>query len=133
ISAPDTISSIAFTDTATENYRRRLAEEQERLLKMQQGTTLQDVVVTTKAKSPLQVMDEKYASPLFSSSDAYQFDVVDDPFGKTAMSVFTYLQGKVAGLNITTPAGANGSASVTWRGGTPTFYYNETPVDVSFL
>ena len=33
--------------------------------------------------------------------DAYQFDVLDDPFGKTAMSVFTYLQGKVAGLNIT--------------------------------
>ena len=67
VSGSDTMNAIAFADTATENYRRRLAEEQARFLKMQQGTTLQDVTVTTKAKSPLQVMDEKYTSALFSS------------------------------------------------------------------
>ena len=133
ISGSDTINAIAFADTATENYRRRLAEEQARLLKMQQGTTLQDVIVTTKAKSPLEVLDEKYASGFFSSGDAYQFDVLNDPFGKNAMSVFTYLQGRVAGLNITVPSGIGSTPSVTWRGGTPTFYYNESPVDPSFL
>jgi hypothetical protein len=132
VSSSDTINDIAFTDTATENYRRRLAEEQARLFKLQQGTTLEGVTVTTKAKSPLQVLDEKYASPLFSGSDAYQFDVLNDPFGKTAMSVFTYLQGKVAGLNISVPSGIN-APSVSWRGGTPTFYLDEMPVDASQL
>jgi hypothetical protein len=130
----DTTNAIAFTDTATENYRRRLAEEQARLFKLQQGTTLQDVTVTTKAKSPLEVMDEKYTSGLFSGNfDSYQFDVLNDPFGKTAMSVFTYLQGKVAGLTITTPSGIGNTPSVSWRGGTPTFYLDEMPVDVSQL
>jgi hypothetical protein len=132
VSSSDTINDIAFTDTATENYRRRLAEEQARLFKLQQGTTLEGVTVTTKAKSPLQVLDEKYTSPLFSGSDAYQFDVLNDPFGKTAMSVFTYLQGKVAGLNISVPSGIN-APSVSWRGGTPTFYLDEMPVDASQL
>jgi len=128
ISVNDTINAIGFVDTATENYRRRLAEEQARLLKMQQGTTLQDVTVTTKAKSPLQVMDEKYTSGLFSGDfDSYQFDVLDDPFGKTSPSVFTYLQGKVAGLNITV-SGGNG-ASLTWRGGSPDLYLDESPVN----
>lgn len=133
ISGADTSNNIAFTDTVTENYRRRFAEEQARLFKLQQGTTLQDVTVRTKVKSPLQILDEKYTSPLFSSGDSYQFDVVNDPFGKNAMSVFTYLQGKVAGLTISIPSGAGNTPSVTWRGGAPTFYYNEAPVDASFL
>ncbi len=132
ISNSDTINAISFADTATENYRRRLAEEQARLLKMQQGTTLQDVTVTTKAKSPLQALDEKYASGFFSG-DAYQFDVLNDPFGKNAMSIFTYLQGKVAGLNIGTGQGLGNTPSVSWRGGTPSFYLDESPVDASML
>ncbi len=132
ISGTDTINSVSFTDTATENYRRRLAEEQERLFKMQQGTTLADVTVTTKVKSPEQLLDEKYTSPLFSSGDAYQFDVLDDPFGKSAQTVFTYLQSKVAGLNISNASGG-GTPSVSWRGGTPSFFYNESPVDADYL
>ena len=55
------------------------------------------------------MMDEKYASPLFSGGDAYQFDVQHDPFAKSAISVFQYLQGKVAGLNITTASSGWGT------------------------
>ncbi len=131
ITGADTATNILFGDTATENYRRRLAEEQERFFKLQQGTTLQDVIVKTKVKSPLQVLDEKYTSALFSSDDAYQFDVLNDPFAKSAISIFTYLQGKVAGLTISVPG--SGDPSVTWRGGTPDFYLNESPVDVNTL
>ena len=40
-----------------------------------------------------------------AASDAYQFDVINDPFGKSATSVLQYLQGKVAGLNIISPTG----------------------------
>jgi hypothetical protein len=129
----DTTTNTFFYDTATENYKRRLAAEQLRILKLQQGTTLAEVTVRTKVKSPVQLLDEKYTSPLFSSSDAYQFDVVDDPFGKTALSVLQYLQGKVAGLTITTPGGPGSEGSVSWRGGKPTIFYNESEVDVSFL
>ena len=128
----DTAANAFLADTATENYRRRLAEEELRAAKFRQGTTLADVVVKTKTKSPMQVLDEKYASPLFSG-DAYQFDVINDPFGKSAANVFQYLQGKVPGLQITTSGAPGGSASVTWRGGTPAFFYNETPVDVDML
>lgn len=133
IVSADTTTSAFYSDTATENYKRRLAQEQMRLSKMQQGTTLDEVIVKTKVKSPLQVLDEKYASALFTSNDAYQFDVMNDPFSKSAVSVFQYLQGKVAGLTISSPAGLGGTASATWRGGTPSFFMNEAPVDASTL
>ena len=103
-----------------------LAEEQMRLFKLQQGTTLETVTVKTRVKSPVQVLDEKYTSALFSGSDAYQFDVVNDPFSKTAISVLQYLQGKVAGLTITTGGGSASDGSVSWRGGTPSFFFNES-------
>ncbi|MBV9960880.1 MAG: hypothetical protein JO072_01420 [Parafilimonas sp.] len=129
----DTVNNAYYADTATENYKRRIAQEQMQLLKLQQGTTLESVTVTTKAKSPLQIMDEKYTSALFSGSDAYQFNVLDDPLARSAMNVLQYLQGKVAGLTITAPAGINGTGSATWRGGSPSFFYNESPVDISYL
>ena len=133
LAAADTAGTTFFSDTALENYKRRLAEEQLRIFKLQQGTTLADVTVTTKAKSPLQVLDEKYTSALFSSGDAYQFDVLNDPFGKSAFSVLQYLQGKVAGLSISTNSSSGSSGSVSWRGGTPDFYLNENPVDLNSL
>ncbi len=129
----DTAANAFLADTATENYKRRLAEEELRAAKFRQGTTLADVVVKTKTKSPMQQLDEKYASPLFSSGDAYQFDVLNDPFGKSAISVFQYLQGKVPGLQITTAGSPGGGASVTWRGGTPAFFLDENPTDVNML
>ena len=128
----DTMHTIFFADTATENFRRRLAIQEMANQRMRLNATLQDVVVTTKAKSPMQVLDEKYTSGLFSSGDSYQFDLMTDPFSKSATDIFTYLQGKVAGLLIS--GGSGGSTpSVSWRGGTPSFYYNESPVDVSML
>jgi hypothetical protein len=129
----DTAANAFFADTATENYKRRLAEEEMKALKFRQGNTLEDVVVKTKVKSQLQLLDEKYTSPLFSSSDAYQFDVVNDPFAKSAISVFQYLQGKVAGLTITTAGSSGGNAAVSWRGGTPAFFLDESPTDVNML
>ncbi len=129
----DTVNNAFYADSATEKYKRRLAEEEMRLLKLQQGTTLAGVTVTAKVKSPLQIMDEKYTSGLFSGSDAYQFDAINDPFAKNSITVLQYLQGKVAGLTITAPAGVSGNGSVSWRGGTPSFFYNESPVDLSYL
>ncbi|HTL10695.1 MAG TPA: hypothetical protein VL307_20620, partial [Chitinophagaceae bacterium] len=91
---------------------------------------LQEVIVKGKVKSNEQKLDEKYASGMFSGGDARNFDVMNDPFAAGAQSIFTYLQGKVAGLQINT---SGGTPSLSWRGGTPVFYLDEVQTDVNFV
>jgi hypothetical protein len=100
--------------------------------KMQQGTTLEEVTVHAKVKSAMQVLDEKYTSPLFGGSDAYQFDALNDPLANNSQNVLEYLRGRVAGLQIVA-GGTGSSSSARWRGGTPSFYLNEMPVDLTTL
>jgi len=91
---------------------------------------LQEVIVKGKVKSNEQKMDEKYASGMFSGGDAHNFDVMNDPFAAGSINIFNYLQGKVAGLQIST---SGSTPSLTWRGGTPVFYLDEIQTDVSFI
>lgn len=91
---------------------------------------LQNVTVKARVKSNVQKLDEKYASGLFGGGDAIQFDVMSDPFAASSYSVFQYLQGKVAGLQINT---AGGSPSLSWRGGSPGLYLNEMQADAQML
>jgi len=115
----------------TGNYRQfMLADEANSLAEMLKVKTLENVTVKSKGKSPTQLLEEKYASGLFSGGDGYQFDLVNDPFASSAINIFTYLQGKVAGLQINT-SGAN--PSMQWRGGSPQLYLDQTPVDASFI
>lgn len=91
---------------------------------------LQEVIVKGKLKSITQKLDEKYASGMFSGGDAHTFDVANDPFSASSISVFQYLQGKIAGLQIN----INGAqTSLSWRGGTPTLYVDEIPADVNLV
>ena len=127
-------SSFAFInpllDTAG-NYRHRLlAEEQARAIALVQGKTLQGVTVTARGKSPLQQTDEKYARGIFSGGDAVSFDLVNDPFALGQTDIFNYLQGKVAGLMITQ---SGGQTNLQWRGGSPSLYLDEMPVDADLL
>ena len=92
--------------------------------------TLAGVEVVAKQKSKKEKMDEEYASGLFKGQDAYTFIMEDDPTANGAMSVFTYLQGKVAGLQIT---GQGNNTSVSWRGGMPAFYLNEMNTQIDLL
>jgi len=91
---------------------------------------LKEVIVTGRVKSNEQKMDEKYASGMFSGGDSRNFDVANDPFAAGSQSIFQYLQGKVAGLQINT--GAN-PPSMTWRGGSPVIYLDEIQTDPSFI
>jgi hypothetical protein len=117
-------------DTAG-NYRHSLlAAEALSLQNLDKGKVMENVTVTAKTKPPLQVMDEKYAKGLFSGSDAYQFDLANDPFALGRTDIFSYLQGKVAGLQITT---GQGTPSLSWRGSTPQLYLDEMPIDADFL
>jgi hypothetical protein len=106
--------------------------QQEALKKAMAATTLQEVIVKTRARkdASLQEMDKRYASGLFSGGDGYSFDMTEDPFAKSALDVLSYLQGKVAGLSI---SGSGTQASLSWRGATPDLYMNEMQVQVEQL
>src|SRR5690606_12813655 len=91
---------------------------------------LEAVTVRAKTKDPKELMDEKYASGLFSGGDAYSFDLVNDRLSSAAMNIFTYLQGKVAGLQITSQGN---NTSLSWRGGTPQVYIDEIQTDISMV
>ena len=120
-----------FPDTTGDYRHAMLADEANSIQKMVEGKILEEVIVKSKTKSPVQILDEKYASGLFSGGDGYQFDLINDPFASSAQNIFTYLQGKVPGLQIST--GGAGSTSLSWRGGAPQLYLDEIQSDPSFL
>lgn len=92
--------------------------------------TLESVTVTARQKSKKQLLDEQYTTGFFSAGDAYTFDLSDDLTAQAAMSVLNYLQGKVAGLQIT---GVGAQAQMSWRGGTPSLFLNEMSSDISLI
>jgi hypothetical protein len=94
---------------------------------------LTPVTVTAHVKTDKEKLEERYASGMFSGGDAYTFDLVDDPLGNSYPDIFTYLQGKVAGLQITMGGGPGAAPSLTWRGGKPQLYLNEMQTDASQL
>jgi hypothetical protein len=119
-----------LADTAGYYRHFLLADEMTQLLKLYEGKLLDNVVVKAKIKSPLQVLDEKYSSGLFTGGDGYQFDLVNDPMASSQLNIFDYLQGRVAGLQINT---GGGMPSMQWRGGSPQLFVNEMPTDVSMV
>ena len=92
--------------------------------------TLATVEVRAQQRSKQQKMDAEYTSGLFSGGDAMTFITEDDPFANASMSVFNYLQSKVAGLQITTGAG---TPTLSWRGGAPALYLDQMQMDAASL
>lgn len=103
--------------------------EQEKLRRSMASATLQEVIVKTKSKNPIQLMDEKYTSGLFAGGDGYSFDLTDDKFAG-AVDLFTYLQGKVPGLQINN---AGSQPSMSWRGATPDLFLNEMRSEIGTI
>jgi len=122
-------------DSAYLRRNRYIAEEIARVKPIddQKVKTLAAVTVKGRVKTEAEKLDERYASGMFSGGDAYTFDLVNDPLAAAMMDIFTYLQGKVAGLQITTGNGPGGTPSLSWRGGKPSLYLNEMQVDASQL
>lgn len=122
--------SNAAIDT-TGNFRHwQLADEAAQLAKFYKGKVLETVTIKARTKTPAEILDEKYTSGLFSGGDAYQFDLLTDPFAISSINIFNYLQGKVAGLQVNTSANP---PTLTWRGGTPQIFLDEAPVDASMV
>ena len=125
VTASPFILNYDIKDTSLLERSRMLYTEKARIDKRLAEHQLEDVIVKTKAKREVDVLDEKYTSGLFSGGDSRQFDVMSDPFAAAAQDVFSYLQGRVAGLQI-----VNNGADVTlsWRGSRPELYLDEIAV-----
>jgi hypothetical protein len=114
------LSRTKFLADKLSRYGNRFAEG---------GAVLQTVTVKAKVKNRLQELEDKYASGLFKGGDGYSFDLTSEPVSGM-YDIFSYLQGKVAGLQIT---GTGANASVSWRGSRTSLFLNEMPGDPSML
>jgi len=119
-----------LTDTSGHYRQYLLALEKLKADDLMKEKMLENVTVRAKTKTPLEVLDEKYASGLFRMGDGYQFDLVNDKFTGSYTSIFQYLQGKVAGLQI---SGSGTDVTLSWRQSTPQLYLDEMPADVSMV
>ena len=125
------VKPYGLSPDTTGSYRQLvLAEEANSMSEMLKIKTLENVTVKSKGKTTIQMMDERYASGMFSGGDGYQFDLANDPFAVSSMNIFFYLQGKVPGLQVNT---ASQPPTLTWRGGTPQLYLDQTPIDPGFV
>ncbi|HVZ98318.1 MAG TPA: hypothetical protein VG847_15650 [Chitinophagaceae bacterium] len=118
-------------DTSGNARHLQIAMEEKELANMNKAKVLETVTVQARTKSRLELMDEKYTSGLFTGGDAKDFDLTNDVTANSMPDIFTYLQGRVAGLQITIPGG--GTPSLMWRGGTPQLFLDEMPIDASTL
>lgn len=94
-----------------------------------QKGVLDEVIVRARKKSPLQVIDEKYATGLFSSDNATSFDFINEP-PMGMMDIFQFLQGRVAGLQV---SGMGANVALSYRGGAPSLFLDQMPVDAQML
>jgi len=111
-----------MSDTAGSHRHYQLADEAKQLLDLYKAKVLETVTIKAKTKSPVQILDEKYTSGLFSGGDSYQFDVLHDSRAFGSMNIFNYLQGQVAGLQINS---TTSPPSLQWRGGSPQIFLDE--------
>jgi hypothetical protein len=91
-----------------------------------QGNVLPAVLVRTIVKSPAEQFNEENVSGLFQSGDERMISIMTDPTAQSAPNIFYYLQGRVAGLQIS-QVGFNGGAA-RWRGAPVTFFVDEMRV-----
>lgn len=116
-------------DMAIQERSNVLAAIRHTQFEKEKSKTLEIVKVVGKQKTLKEKLDEEMTSGLFKNGDAHVFTTADDPFANSAQSVLTYLQGKVAGLQISTV----GDGSITWRGSATSLFLNESPIDIEVL
>jgi len=91
------------------------------------GNVLETVTVKARPKSKAEELEDRYASGLFKGGDGYTFDFTDN-MNTSYMDIFQYLQGRVAGLQI---SGTGANATLSWRGSNTSLFLNEMQTDAS--
>lgn len=113
----------------TIRFRKNLSKQDS--LKFSESTALPDVVVIGKRKTQGEVFNEQYATGLFQDMNERVLSLLDDPTANNGNDIFTYLQGRVAGLQINNPY--SGDPTAKMRGGNMSFYLDEIRVEGSNL
>jgi len=93
------------------------------LAALMKKNTLEEVTVYTKTKTRIEEMDEQYTSGMFKDDDGYQFDIANNPNAAQSVSVYHYLQSRVAGLRIQLPG--IGAVSLSWQGAPTLVFLDE--------
>jgi hypothetical protein len=125
----DPIGFQAYTtDSAARAKLNLFFAEQEKQRKLLASMTLEEVVVKSRVKTPVQLLEEKYAKGLFSGRDGVSFDLSSDGMALGSIDALNFLQSRVPGLNISV---VGSQPSATWRGSNTDFYVNEvmTPIE----
>jgi hypothetical protein len=91
---------------------------------------LDEVIVRSKTKTREQEIENKYVSGLFQTGNSRSFNIMDDPISVSFMNVLNYLQGRVAGLEI---SGSGSAYQIFRRGEVPALFLDEMPVEVETL
>ena len=117
-----------WNDSQSNQKLEALLLQQELLRKMMAETTLQEVTVTTKVKTKLELVNEKYASGFFAGNPArrsYMFDLTKPDRPIIAQNALHYLQNRIPGLTVRCFSMLDCNAA--WRGalGPLEFYVNE--------
>ena len=112
-------------DSANLLRTKNLLAQIDRAEKRLKAHQLAEVTVRSKVKRQVDILDEKYATGMFSGGDSYQFDLVNDKFAQSSPDIFWYLQGRIAGLQINED-GIN--TRLRWRGASPELFLDEIRV-----
>ena len=122
------------TDTIGLSKFQCLIEEQKRVERLKQKTTLQEVTVHAFERTRIKQLDGKYTKGIFSAQATAAFDMSTLENASHTLSIFDFLTGKVPGLVIGNAIGGTATEGVvTYRGGRPSFYLNERFIQTSQL
>ncbi len=91
------------------------------------NTTLQNVTVTAKAKPAAQQLVEKYAGGFFDR-EGYLFDGMSSTEIASAQTIFDFLIGRVAGLQIHNSR-LDATFEIHWRGYEPVYFVDGMETD----
>jgi hypothetical protein len=103
------------------------------------GIMLEGITVKVQKKSPLELVDERYTSGMFSGEATKTIDLVNSEEALTYNNIFDYLQFRVNGLQITNDGADYGlyyrqGPSISSMGNIPmTLFLDEVETDVSVI
>jgi hypothetical protein len=130
--APNLLKSIV--DTVGLSKLQSIAKELSKFDSLNKNNSLKEVTVFSKQKARLKELDRKYTFGVFSGEATAAFDMSTLENASHTIDIFDFLTGKVPGLEVGNSVGGTFTEGViNYRGGTPSFYLNEMPIQTSEL
>lgn len=99
ISPADRNKFFSGSSLFSDKIKNKLAFDYENILKAE-GQLLTGITVKVRKKSPLQELEEKYVTGMFSGISAKTIDLVNTNEKIYQNNIFDYIQGRVAGVSV---------------------------------